>query len=58
MYCITVAKAAPEWNGTAVTGDPPSFKEIKLSDYKGTYMYGMEEGGVCMRYSWFIYTFM
>lgn len=32
---FVVAKAAPNWNGTAVVGDPPSFKELKLSDFKG-----------------------
>lgn len=30
-----VAKAAPDWNGTAVVGDPPTFKELKLSNFKG-----------------------
>ncbi len=34
-YHCLVAKTAPKWNGTAVVGDPPSFKEIKSSDYKG-----------------------
>ena len=38
-YCghisYTVAKAAPDWNGTAVVGDPPSFKDLKLVDFKG-----------------------
>ena len=30
-----VAKPAPDWNGTAVVGDSPAFKELKLSDFKG-----------------------
>ena len=38
-YCshisYIVAKAAPDWNGTAVVGDPPSFKDLKLVDFKG-----------------------
>ena len=39
IFCGLVAKVAPDWNGTAVIGDPPSFKEIRLSDYKGIYIY-------------------
>ena len=30
-----VSKPAPDWNGTAVVGNPPDFKDLKLKDFKG-----------------------
>ena len=37
--CFAVSKPAPDWNGTAVVGDPPSFKDVRLSDFKGTWLF-------------------
>lgn len=36
LLLTTVSKPAPDWNGTAVVGNPPEFKDLRLIDFKGT----------------------